>query len=70
MLSERIDDYDLKEFKKVMYVRLQEFSDEWQELKHLSNPAEFEIENTVHLIKNEVIDMADKFDEMQKMIFK
>ena len=70
MLSERIDEYDLKDYKNVMYNRLQSFRDEWTELKHISIQAESEIENTVHLIKNEVIDMADKFDEMQKMILR
>lgn len=44
--------------------RLQEFRDEWVELKHLSVQPEAEQENMIHLIKNEVIDLADRFDEM------
>ena len=64
MLSERIEEQDLKEYKGKMNNRLQEFRDEWNELKHLSVQPEVEQEHLVHLIKNEVIDLADRFDDM------
>lgn len=48
--------------------RLSEFRDEWNELKHLSVQAENEQEQMMHLVKNEVIDLADRFDEMQQMM--
>jgi hypothetical protein len=48
-----------------MNYRLSDFKDEWNELRHLSIQAENEQEHTMNLIKNEVIDLADRFDEMQ-----
>ena len=44
--------------------RLQEFREEWNELKHLRLSAENETEQMIYLIKNEVIDLADRFDEI------
>ena len=51
-----------------MSYRLQEFKDEWNELKHLSVQVENDQEHMVHLIKDEVIDLADRFDEMQNVL--
>jgi len=42
--------------------RLAEFTDEWKELKQLSLNVDNEQEQTIYLIKNEVIDLADRFD--------
>lgn len=70
MLSERIEEQDLKEYKGKMNNRLQEFRDEWNELKHLSVQPEVEQEHLVHLIKNEVIDLADRFDDMQRIMLR
>lgn len=64
MLSERIEEQDLKEYKGIMNNRLTEFRDEWNELRHISIQPEAEQENMIHLIKNEVIDLADRFDDM------
>jgi len=36
MLSERIEEQDLKDYKIIMNNRLREFRDEWNELKHIS----------------------------------
>ena len=35
MISERVEAQDLKAYKDVMSNRLQEFREEWNELKHL-----------------------------------
>eukprot|EP00347_Sterkiella_histriomuscorum_P005684 403355659 len=70
MLSERIEEQDLMEYKSVMNNRLQEFRDEWNELKHIRIQPEAEQENMIHLIKNEVIDLADRFDDMQGIMLK
>lgn len=65
IISERVDAQDLKEYKNVMTNRLTEFREEWNELKHLRIQAENEQEQNIYLIKNEVIDLADRFDEIQ-----
>ena len=64
MISERVEAQDLKEYHSTMSNRLQEFREEWNELKHLRLSAENETENMRYLIKNEVIDLADRFDEI------
>ena len=64
MISERVEAQDLKEYHSTMSNRLQEFREEWNELKHLRLSAENETENMIYLIKNEVIDLADRFDEI------
>ena len=48
--------------------RLGEFTDELRELKSLSLNADSEQEHAIYLIKNEVIDLADKFDTMTSII--
>ena len=48
----------------MMSNRLQEFKDEFNELKHLRIQAENEQEQMIFLIKNEVIDLADRFDDI------
>jgi hypothetical protein len=65
MISERVEAQDLKEYHSTMTNRLQEFREEWNELKHLRLSAENETEQMIFLIKNEVIDLADRFDEIQ-----
>ena len=42
MLSERIEEQDLKDYKIIMNNRLREFRDEWNELKHISIQPEAE----------------------------
>jgi hypothetical protein len=44
MINERVEAQDLKDFKNVMGNRLQEFREEWNELKHLRIQAENEQE--------------------------
>lgn len=65
MISERVEAQDLKEYHSTMTNRLQEFREEWNELKHLRLSADNETEQMIFLIKNEVIDLADRFDEIQ-----
>lgn len=65
MINERVEAQDLKDYKNVMSNRLQEFREEWNELKHLRIQAENEQEQMIYLIKNEVIDLADRFDDIQ-----
>lgn len=65
MISERVEAEDLKEYHSMMSNRLQEFREEWNELKHLRLSGENETEQMIYLIKNEVIDLADRFDEIQ-----
>lgn len=62
MLSDRIEEQDLRDYKQAMNNRLAEFTDEWKELKQLSLNVDNEQEQTIYLIKNEVIDLADRFD--------
>ena len=64
MINERVEAQDLKDYKNVMGNRLQEFREEWNELKHLRIQAENEQEQMIFLIKNEVIDLADRFDNI------
>ena len=40
MISERVEAQDLKDYKKMMTNRLQEFKGEWNELKHLQLEAD------------------------------
>ncbi len=44
MISERVEAEDLKEYHSMMSNRLQEFREEWNELKHLRLSAENETE--------------------------
>ena len=52
----------MKDLRAAMDNRLKEFREEWNELKMLSLQAENEQEQMIYLIKNEVIDIADRFD--------
>lgn len=70
MLNERIEEDDLRELRNTMDNRLKEFKDEWNELKMLSLQTENEQEQIVYLIKNEVLDIADRFDQMQEVLLK
>jgi hypothetical protein len=70
MISERVEAQDLKEYHNLMTNRLAEFREEWNELKHLRIQAENEQEQMIYLIKNEVIDLADRFDEIQVSMVK
>ena len=68
MISERVEQQDLKEYKNMMTNRLQEFREEWNELKHLQLEADNQSEQMIYLIKSEVIDLADRFDIMQETL--
>jgi hypothetical protein len=70
MISERVEAQDLKEYRNLMTNRLAEFREEWNELKHLRIQAENEQEQMIYLIKNEVIDLADRFDDIQVSMIK
>ena len=61
-MHHKIKEQDLQRYKDIMYNRLQEFKEEWNELRHLSVPAENEVEQNITIIKREVIDLADRFD--------
>ena len=54
----------------MMSNRLQEFRDEWKELKHLQLEADNQSEQMIYLIKSEVIDLADRFDIMQETLMR
>lgn len=64
MINEKVEAQDLKEYRNVMSNRLQDFREQWNELKHLRIQAENEQEQMIYLIKNEVIDLADRFDDI------
>ena len=49
-------------------MKLSEFRDEVNELKILNLQMDNEQDQTMYLIKNEVIDLADKFDEMHTLV--
>ena len=70
MISERVEAQDLKEYKNMMTNRLQDFRDEWKELKHLQLEADNQSEQMIYLIKSEVIDLADRFDIMQETLMR
>lgn len=44
------------------------FKEEWNNLRQLNIQTENEQEQMIYLIKNEVIDMADRFDEMHNLM--
>ena len=48
--------------------RLLEFSLEWQNLKRANVEVELEQQQSITLIKREVIDMAEKFDEIHSLV--
>ena len=48
-----------------MYMALTDFKQHREELKHLNVALETENHDNVQLIKKEVFDLADRFDEMQ-----
>lgn len=58
----------MKNLKKAMDVRLQDFASERSELRFLKIQDEREQEKHRYLIKDEILDMADKFDSMHQII--
>lgn len=44
------------------------FKEEWKNLRNLTIQSENELEQMIYLIKNEIIDMADRFDDIHKVV--
>lgn len=60
----------LQQLKKTMDSRLKEFKKERYALKMLKLEEDKDHEKTLYILKREVLDMADKFDDMHMLINK
>ena len=66
MIVDRIELSNIARYKRDMMVRLADFSDHHHKLRHLNIEEADEQHENVTFIKNEVIDLADRFEVMQK----
>jgi len=66
MIEDRVELSDITKYKRDMLLTLGDFKEHHKSLKHLNIEVDNENYQNVTLVKSQVIELADRFDEMQE----